>query len=367
MRRARKAARSRWSRAWLRSCGTSSSPAEDESTASSRCSATSTASSSPRSACATEVRGSRQVPGLAVAPGLGAVGHLPDHGLHEPVLPALGAEPVDLQRHDLLAHQRAQHRVEGGVVAPQRHQAVPGERRAEHAGIGDDPLLLDGERVEAGRDQRLQRGRCADGREVQVRAVRGHVLAAAGDDEVPVDQGSHRLHGEQRDALRPLDQRGPRAGGQSDHQAVDEVGHRGVVQRLQPYDGRTPAAEVRPSAEQLGTSDREHEDRGPRGGQQVVEEVEQPVVGVLGVVDHQDDDAAVALRGARGRPSRRRTCPPGRRWRRTPHRAGPRAGVGATHARPGRPRTRPARRRGARAPPRRCPTRPARTGPGSPR
>ena len=119
-----------------------------------------------------QVRGRRQVPGLAVASGLRGVGDLADHRLHEPVLPAFGAEPVDLERHDLLAHQRAQHRLEGGGVAAQRHQAVAGERRAEHAGVGDDPLLLGGERVETGGDQRLQRGRGADGREVQVRAVR---------------------------------------------------------------------------------------------------------------------------------------------------------------------------------------------------
>ena len=76
------------------------------------------------------VRGG-EVAGLAVASGQGGVGDLADHGLHEPVLAAFGAEPVGLHRDDLPAAQRVQHGVEGLRGGAEGEQAVAGERQAQ--------------------------------------------------------------------------------------------------------------------------------------------------------------------------------------------------------------------------------------------
>ena len=55
-----------------------------------------------------EVVGGGEVPGRAVAAGLGRVRDLPNHRLDEPVLAELGAEPVGLEGDDLLAAQGVQ-------------------------------------------------------------------------------------------------------------------------------------------------------------------------------------------------------------------------------------------------------------------
>ena len=67
-----------------------------------------------------EMGGDRQVARLPVPPGQGLVGNLPRDGLNEAVLTPLGAEPVGLDRQDLLVHQASEDTVEVRDVAVER-------------------------------------------------------------------------------------------------------------------------------------------------------------------------------------------------------------------------------------------------------
>jgi hypothetical protein len=60
-----------------------------------------------------QVVGRQKVAPLAVAAGLGTVGHLADHGLHEAVLPDDCGEAIGGQSDDLLAQQRIQRSIKG--------------------------------------------------------------------------------------------------------------------------------------------------------------------------------------------------------------------------------------------------------------
>ena len=233
-----------------------------------------------------------EVPDGAVATGLGRVRDLPDHRLDEPVLTALGTEPVGLHHHDLLAAQRLQHALDVLDVGAQREQALDGEGHAQDAGVGDDLPLRRGQRIEAGSDQGLERRRCADHVEVQVGTLRGDVPSFPGDDEVTVDQRPHRLHGEQRDPFGPVHQGRPRDGGKARHQAVDELAHGDIVERVEAHHARPAPTQRRTSRQQLGTGQGQDEDGRLGSSQEMIEEVQEALVGVVGVVDHQHDHVA---------------------------------------------------------------------------
>ena len=187
--------------------------------------------------------------------------------------------------------------VEVRVVRAEAGQAAAGERRPEDAGVGHEPPLGRAEGIQACRDECLQRGGGPDGVEVDRDSVSGDVATAAGDHGITVDESPDGLHGEQRDALSPGDQ--GRAGwcGEALDQAVEQSPHRGIVQRVQPHHGGAPAAQVVPAREQLGTGEREDEHRALRGPHKVVQEVEQPLVGVVGVIDDEHDRGGVIRAG----------------------------------------------------------------------
>ena len=184
--------------------------------------------------------------------------------------------------------------VEIVVVAVQVGHPVTGERRAQDAGIGDDSPFRWAQRVEPRRDQRLERCRGADRVEVDLHPVGGHVAAVAGDDRVAVDERPDRLHREQRHALGAIDQRRACRCGKPLHEAVEQPPHCGVVEGVHPDHGGPSTSEVMPTGQQLRAGKGHDEHRALCGGKEVVDEVEQALVGVLGVVDDQHDRARIS-------------------------------------------------------------------------
>ena len=73
------------------------------------------------------------------------------------------------------------------------------------------------------------------------------------------------------------------------HQRVHQLIHRGLVERVQGQrDPVAPGPEPRPSLLQLGPGEDQHVDGQVLGPvDQVIQEVQQPAVGVLGVLDQQ--------------------------------------------------------------------------------
>ena len=65
-----------------------------------------------------------------------------------------------------------------------------------------------------------------------------------------------------------------------------------LVKRVEAHDARPAPTQRRTSRQQLGTGQGQHEDRCLGGCQEVVQEVQQALVGVMGVVDHQHDHLA---------------------------------------------------------------------------
>ena len=98
-----------------------------------------------------------------------------------------------------------------------------------------------------------------------------------------------RLDREQRDALGVGGDPGPGRRRHARHQRVDQRVHRAGVQRVQGQgDPVAAGAEAGPGLVQLGPGEHQHVDRQVPGPvDQVVQEVQQAGVGVLGVLDQQ--------------------------------------------------------------------------------
>ena len=172
--------------------------------------------------------------------------------------------------------------VEVGDVRTQRGDGVAVEGVADHAGPVQDPPLVGRQRVEPGRDQGLERGGRTDRVEVEPVGVGEDVLPAARHHEVAVDQGAHRLDREQRDALGALDERVARGVGEPHDQPVEEVAHVACGQGLQvQHGGPTVGGQRRVLLEQARPAEQQHEAGEGADRQEVLEEVQQPVVGVL--------------------------------------------------------------------------------------
>ena len=80
--------------------------------------------------------------------------------------------------------------------------------------------------------------------------------------------------------------------GDAGHQVLEEAGDRRIAEPIQPERGDVPAARGPggPPFQQLRSRHGQHEDRGGRGPfEQVVQEVQQRVVGPLQILDHQHD------------------------------------------------------------------------------
>ena len=107
--------------------------------------------------------------------------------------------------------------------------------------------------------------------------------------DVPVDQRPDGFHREQRDALRLGGDLGPRRRRHARHQSLHQGVHRRRVQRVQGQrDPVAAGAEPGPGLPKLGPGQHQHVDgQVPHPVDQVVQEVQQPGVGVVGVLDQQ--------------------------------------------------------------------------------
>ena len=328
-----------------------------------------TSSPSPGKA-APQVGSDGQMAGLAVAAGQRVVGDLAQHVLGEPVAAALGRQRVGGDAEHLAAQQLGQpgpHR--GLVLAGHRDQRLGGEGGAQHRSVGDQPPHVRVEGIEPGGQQRVQAVRDRQFPDVADQPV--HPLDGLHD--VPVDQRAHRLHGEQRDALRLGGDR--RTGGRwhAGHQRIHQRIHRrpdpagrgsawSGCGRRRTRAGSAPARAGRTPARRPAV---------PGPVDQMVEKVQQARVGVLGILDQQHH-RLLCRPAARRTAATRRTAPPAPVPPPCPRRTAPRAAGPAapphTPAQPDREQTPPAPRsawpRQSRPDlPRRCPAAAARSRP----
>ena len=235
-----------------------------------------------------QVRGDGQVASLAVPAGQGVVGDLAQHVLGELVAAPLGRQRVRGYGQHLAAHQVSQ----GGarrrlVAAGDRDQRLGGERGTEHSGVGHEPPHTGVQHIQPGGQQRVQAVRHGQLADVADQPVDAFLRL----DDVPVDQRPNRFDREQRHALglagdlRPGRFRHPR------HQRVDQLVHRLRIERVQGQ--RDPVAadpELGPGLGQFRPGEDQHVNGQVLGPvDQVVQEVQQAAVGVLGVLDQQHD------------------------------------------------------------------------------
>ena len=136
------------------------------------------------------------------------------------------------------------------------------------------------------------------------------VATLTGDHRVAVDQRAHCLDGVERHAFGPRHQGAARPGRQVVDESVDQECHRGVAERLQVDHGRAPTGrERRPLLEQLRPRQQQHEEPGPAGLEQVLDQVEQAAVGVLGVLEEEHDGLVTADPLEERRPRREEVGP----------------------------------------------------------
>ena len=231
-----------------------------------------------------QVRGHREMAGLAVTARHRVVGDLAQHVLREPVAAVLGRQRVGRHQQHLAAQQLAEHhRTRRLVETTDRADRLGRERRAEHRRVGDHTPSHHVERVQPGREQRVQ--------------TVGHTeLTDVADQAIPplhrpyditVDQRPDRLHRIQRDALRPAHDQRPIRRRDVRDQRVDQLVHRTAIERIErdrrPVPTRT---EPRPALTELRASEHQHEHRQiAHPVDQMLHEIEQIRRSMMSVLD----------------------------------------------------------------------------------
>ena len=227
-----------------------------------------------------------QVPGLAVAPRQRVVGDLAQHVLSEAVAAALGRQRLGVYGEHLAANQFSQLGPHRRLVPPgHRDQRLGRESGTQHRGVSDQPPHLRGQAIEPGGQQRVQavrHGQLADVADQAVDALKGL-------DDVPVDQRADRFHREQRDALGLARDLRPRHGRHAGHQRVHQLVHRRRIQRVQGQRAAVPpGAEPGAGLAEFGPGEHQHIDgQVPGPVDEMVQEIQQAAVGMLGVLDQQ--------------------------------------------------------------------------------
>ena len=221
------------------------------------------------------------------------VGHVLDDVLQERVLAALGRAGVGLDREDLLAQQPCQQRLELGFgESREGRQAVLREGLPQHGAVLDEPALIGRQAVEAGGDQRMQRLRHLERLDRAGRLVDLSLLC----EQAAVEEHAHRLDRVQRHALRSLQDATPELVRQSGNESGEQLFHRLRRQWLEVERGEVALASA-PGGSLVGElrpGEHEHEHRmAPGPLEQVLEEVEQPGVRPLHVLEDEDDRVAL--------------------------------------------------------------------------
>ncbi len=211
-----------------------------------------------------------------------------DDVLQEGVLAAFRRAGIGLHRDDLLAEQRGEERLQLLGIAPaERRQSELVERLAEHGGVLDDAPLLCAEPVEPCRDKSLKRLGHLERLDHAGRPVDMPFL----DEEAAVEQHPHGLDRVQRHPLGPGEDARPEILGQPGHEAGQQVAHRLLRERLEVEraEAALAGAPGRPAIGEFGPGEAEHEERmAARPLEQVFEKVEQPRVGPLQILEHEN-------------------------------------------------------------------------------
>jgi len=168
----------------------------------------------------------------------GGVGDLADQRLHEGVLAPLRRPGVDLFDQEVRADERPKPDGEIRLAEPgDRGEAGGREALAEHGGVLDQCALVRLQRVEARRDEGVQRIRNGQLAELADR-FEATVLAGL---EPPIgNEHADRLDGIQRNALGARNDRADRGLGQARHETREEFAHRRVVERLEVQREKVP-------------------------------------------------------------------------------------------------------------------------------
>ena len=225
-----------------------------------------------------------------IALGEGPVGDLADEALDEPVLALFGRARIRLEREHLAADECPE--PPGHLVRRQSTdgcQRVHAECLADHRRCLEERSIRGVQPVQSRGDQRVQRRGHRQLREVAGRAID----AVLERDEALAQEHPNRLDGIQRDPLRSLENalgdRLREPGNQSAEQLAHEVGPERLEHERREV--APPGTPVAPSVEELGAGQRDDVDRPfARPVEDVVDEVEQSVVGPLEVLEDEHHD-----------------------------------------------------------------------------
>ena len=205
-----------------------------------------------------------------------------------PNWPRSGESGSVAQREDLLAHERAEDRAKVALFQSRDGlKARHGERSPEDRCVLEHAPLIGRQVVETRGDERLEARRHVERLDRRRRVV-GAALASQ---QAAVDEHPHSLDRVERDALGPLEDLGAELGRQAGNGALEQPlelrrGERLEVERGEAALRRAPR---RPPLDELGPGGREDEDRPvARPVEQVLDEVEQGVIGPVKILEEQD-------------------------------------------------------------------------------
>ena len=212
---------------------------------------------------------------------------MPDEILEEAVLSSLGRPRIRLDAEHLFAHERREQRLELVLrQSDERRDSPHAERLAEHRPVLKKPALRGREAVEPRGDQRVQRLRNLERRDLLGRPVRRAFLC----EQTAIEQHAHGFHRVQRHAFGALEDLPPQALGQAGHEPLEQLlhgafGKRLEVERREVAVARSP---TRPPLVQLGPRERDHVEREiARPLEQVLDEVEQARVRPVHVLERE--------------------------------------------------------------------------------
>ena len=221
-----------------------------------------------------EIASRGEVVRLPIALGQHAVRDLADQGLDECVLAPLGRARIGDVDEELAPDEVSQVRLELLFrIAGHGGKAREREALAEYGRDADEGPLCWIERVEPRGDQRLERLRHRERREV----LRRDVAITLERKATLREERAHRLDGVERDPVGPPDDGAHGVLRQPGDEAGEQLAHRLLRERLE-VEGREvplPGAPVRPPLEQLRARQRDDEDRAAaRPLEHVLDEVE---------------------------------------------------------------------------------------------
>ena len=218
--------------------------------------------------------------------------------------PRSGERSSATRRNSSRRVERLEPLLEVGRRAPAHGGETLGrEALAEHGGIEQERAIRGIERVQPGADQRGEGLRDGDLADVAVEAVRAVLL---GREVALAHEHPHDLDREQRHALGLADDRLDGRFRQARHEAVQQLAHGVLAQRLEVHrrEAAPRRAPARALVEQLRPRERQDEDRElARPLDEVVDEVERARVRPVDVLEHEDDGSAAA-QGLEERPPR---------------------------------------------------------------